>query len=253
MAVRASSRRRPWSARTVGAGTRRIGQPREGRVERRGRLAAQRRVIDVETLDAPAPVILAAVELEDVEALLDEGDEGQKIFALQPVLVEIVGRVVGGGDDDDAVLEQGLEETAEQHGIGDVLDLELVEAEKADLLGDGPRQGRDGIAVRLAAPAMEGLMDLQHEGVEMHAALPGHRRAGEEHVHQHGLARADAAEDVEPLHRGLGPSGQAEALAPAAAPAIAGPPEGIVQRLQLLGGEELGRIGLQQPGRPLAR
>ncbi len=116
-------------------------------------------MIDVEILDAPAPVIPAAVELEDVEALLDEGDEGQKIFALQPVLVEIVGRIVGGGDDDDAVVEQGLEETAEQHGIGDVLDLKLVEAEKADLLGYGPRQGRDGIAARLAPPAMEGLMD----------------------------------------------------------------------------------------------
>ena len=112
-------------------------------------------MIDVEVLDAPAPVILAAVELENVEPLLDEGDEGQKMFALQPVLVEIVGRVVRGGDDDDAVLEQGLEETAEQHGIGDVLDLELVEAEKADLLGDGPCQGRDGIAARLAAPAVE--------------------------------------------------------------------------------------------------
>ncbi len=92
---------------------------------------------------------------------------------------------------------------------------------------------------------MQRAVDLQHEGMEMDAPLPLHRRAGEEEIHQHGFAGAHAAEDIEPLRRRLGAAVQPEALAPAAA--AGRPGERIVQRLQLLGGELLGRVGLEQP------
>ena len=41
-------------------------------------------------------------------------------------------------------------------------------------------------------------MDLEHEGVEMDAPLLRLGRAGEEEIHEHRLAAADGAEDVEP-------------------------------------------------------
>src|SRR5262249_49187742 len=137
---------------------RRIGQPRKGFVERGGRRGAERRQIDVEPLDAPAPIILAAVELEDVETLFQQGDEGQEILALESILLEIVGLIVRGGDDDESVFEQGLEESPQQHGVGDVLDLEFVEAEQPGRLGNRTRERGNRITARLAAPTMQRLM-----------------------------------------------------------------------------------------------
>ena len=89
-------------------------------------------------------------------------------------------------------------------------------------------------------------MHVLHEVVEMDAALPRHRGAGEEHVHQHALAAPDLAEDVEPHRRRLGRLGEAEPHAPAALAVsrlIRGERAG--EALQLLGGEFLGRVVLQ--------
>ncbi len=69
-----------------------------------------------------------------------------------------------------------------------------------DLLGDR----HDGVGLRwralgrqLLAAAVQAGLHLEHEFVEVHAALLLHRRVGEEEVHQHGLAAADRAPDVE--------------------------------------------------------
>ena len=85
--------------------------------------------------------------------------------------------------------------------------------------GDLARDRHDGVGFRrralgrkLLAPAMQALLDLEHELVEVHAALLGHRRIGEEQVHQHRLAAADRSPDVEPVRPGrrLGRAHQAE-------------------------------------------
>src|SRR5262249_44732697 len=55
-------------------------------------------------------------------------------------------------------------------------------------LGRRPRRG-------------DALMNLAHEFVEMDATLAHHSRCCEEHVHQHGLAATNIAEDVKALHR----------------------------------------------------
>ena len=78
-------------------------------------------------------VVAAAVELEHIELLLQERDERQKPLALQPVLVELVRRAVGGRDDHHPGVEQRGEQALEDHRIGDVLDLELVEAQQRRL------------------------------------------------------------------------------------------------------------------------
>ena len=87
-------------------------------------------------------------------------------------------------------------------------------------LGDLARDRHDGVGFRrralgreLLAAAMQALLDLEHELVEVHAALLGHRRVGEEQVHQHRLAAADRSPDVKPVRPvgRLGRAHQAEA------------------------------------------
>ena len=113
-----------------------------------------------------------------VEPLLDQIDEGHEALALQAVLVEIVGLAVGGGDDGEALVEQHLEQARQDHGVGDVGDLELVEAEQprlaGDLLGDrhdGVGFGRRALGRQFLAAAVQALLDFEHELVEMHAPL----------------------------------------------------------------------------------
>ena len=143
---------------------------------------------------------------------LDHGDERQEQRAVEPVLVELVGRHVRGRDHHDAELEQPREQPAEDHGVGDVGDVELVEAEQPALLGDlgGGKPDRivagDLAVLQLLPEHAHALVHVGHELVEMRAALADHRACLEEQVHQHGLAAADVAEDVEALERSPGRS-----------------------------------------------
>ena len=73
-------------------------QGAEGLVELGVRPRAERRQVDVEVAQAVQAVVVVAAQLEDLQALLEQVDEGQEAVALQAVLVEIVGRAVGGGD-----------------------------------------------------------------------------------------------------------------------------------------------------------
>ncbi len=90
---------------------------------------------------------------------------------------------------------------------------------------------------------MQRSVHLQHDGVEMDSPLLFDRRAGKEHVHEHGFAAADPAEDVEALGFRCRAMAEAQTLAPAAARALAG--KRVVKRLQFFGGEKLGWVGLQ--------
>ncbi len=125
----------------------------EGLLERRVGRGVERMVIDRLAGERAQPIVAPAVELEHVELLLQEIDERQEALALQPVLVEIVGRPVRGRDHDDAALEQLLEEPPEDHRVGDVGDLELVEAEQRRLAGDRLGDRRDRIALDELRPA----------------------------------------------------------------------------------------------------
>jgi hypothetical protein len=88
----------------------------------------------------------------------------------------------------------------------DVGDRELIEAEHPGLFRKRPGHRRDRIVfLRRAFLArqpvlLDAVMHVGHEGVEMHAPLAPHRDCLDEHVHQHGLAAADATMDVEPPH-----------------------------------------------------
>ena len=106
------------------------GQPGETDVELLIRRGIERRQIDVHGAHVLEPVVGAGIELQKVELALQHGDARQKVLALQSVLVEVARRAVGGGDHHHTRLEQRLEQPPQDHRIGDVVDLELVEAQQ---------------------------------------------------------------------------------------------------------------------------
>ena len=71
-------------------------------------------------------------------------------------------------------------------------------AVSADHVGIGNLAARDVLPV-----GVDALMHLGHEFVEMRAALVRDRALLEEQIHQHGLAAADVAVDIEPARRRL--------------------------------------------------
>ena len=113
-------------------------------------------------------------------------------------------------------------------------------AVSADHIGIVDLAARDVLAIGIDA-----LMHLGHEFVKMRAALVRDLRLLEEQVHQHGLAAADLAMDVEPMRRGLvlvgkQPAEQALLLDRR----VAGKP--LLQRRQGLRRPLLRRIGLDR-------
>lgn len=76
-------------------------------------------------------MIDTAIELEQVETRFQQVDEGQEELAVDAVLVEIIRMPVGGRYHDHAFLEQAFKQAAQDHGIGNIRDLEFVEGQQA--------------------------------------------------------------------------------------------------------------------------
>ena len=86
---------------------------------------------------------MRASSLHDPHALLQQGDEGQEERSVQAAFVEPLRLHVGGRDHHDAFGEQSREQAPEDHGVGDVGDGELVEAEHPGLVRRAmPRRAR---------------------------------------------------------------------------------------------------------------
>ncbi len=136
-------------------------------------------------------------------------DEGQEQRAIETVLVEIVRRHIRGRHHDHAAIEKLREQPAEDHRVGNVGDVEFVEAEQPGVLRDRFAGEHDRVLVdNLAglgflAEFENALVHLLHEFMEMHAPLLLHAARVVEQVHQHGLAAPDLAVDVEALQRRL--------------------------------------------------
>ena len=172
------------------------------------RLRPERRHVAPLGAGAVEPIVARRIEMEDRHALLQERDEGKEERAVESVLVEVVGRDVGGRDDGDAAREELLEQAAEDHRVGDVVDGEFVEAEELDLR----RRVAPPPAAIGSPPFASPLFSLRRSAamrsctspmkcMEMDAALPRRRRGREEEVHEQRLAASDRAPDVEPARR----------------------------------------------------
>lgn len=81
-------------------------------------------------------VVGLAVEVQDGQSALEEVDAGDEGFALNAVLVQIVRVPVACRDDDSAVRHECFHQAAQDHGVGNIGALELVEAEDRGALGD---------------------------------------------------------------------------------------------------------------------
>src|SRR5713101_4064636 len=111
--------------------------------------------------------------------------------------------VVRGHAADDSEIHHPAEQPAHDHGIGDVVHVHLVEADEAVALGDALGERTQGIFAALQL--LELPVDVAHEVVEMHAALPDQGQAPVEAVHQEALSPAHPAPQVhaarQPLDR----------------------------------------------------
>ena len=118
-----------------------------------------------------------AAEPHHLHVLLDHGDERQEQRAVEAVLVELVGRHVRGRDHHHAELEQTREQAAENHRIGDIGDVEFVEAQQPALFGDRRRRRAGSDPRRRSrrpsalAKHPHALVHVGHEFVEMRAPL----------------------------------------------------------------------------------
>ena len=176
-----------------------VGQAEEGFAHLVGGSLAQRAVPGVEAGEAVEPVIGRAVERDHVQLRLDEINEGQEQRTVEPILVEIARRTIAGGHHGHApVANEGGEQPAHDRGVGDVADDHFVESEAFDFLGQ-PRRDRGDRVPRLSGALFaEEAVDLEHEFVEMHAALFGDPERADEEIHQHRLAAPDPAPQVNP-------------------------------------------------------
>src|SRR5262245_14120504 len=74
--------------------------------------------------------INSRVEAYDVTMPFQQRNERQEQSAVQSVFVEIARREIRGCDHEDVEFEQSGEQTAEDHCVGDVGDMEFVEAKQ---------------------------------------------------------------------------------------------------------------------------
>ena len=129
----------------------------EGALQPRVGLRPQREVIDRQVAQPHQPVIDCPVQRHHIDLAEQELDERHEPIAIEAILVEAVGRPVRRRDHHHTLLEQGLEQAAQDHGIGDVDDMELVEAEQPVLPGEIDRQnGSAGPRARRSAAADAG-------------------------------------------------------------------------------------------------
>ena len=147
-------------------------------------------------------------------------------------------------------VEQGAEQPLEDHRVGDVVDLELVEAEQRRLGREVGGDLGDRLAGAGAALLLDAGVHVEHEGVEMHPPLVRDRRGGEKQIHQHRLAAADRAPEIDaraalPAPGSPRPS-RASQPRRSRRPVI--PTSASCSMLQPGDGAKLRRVGADQPG-----
>ena len=131
--------------------------------------------------------------------ILNQLDRRQEPFALQAIPVKSIRCLVRGSDQCYTAIKQGLQESPEQHRIGDVTYMKFIETDHAGPFGKSICDPVQGIC-----PVFQGrklLVDGMHEPVEMDAQLVFKREAGKEGVHEVGFAAPHAAPKIKPFDR----------------------------------------------------
>ncbi|EKD99002.1 MAG: hypothetical protein ACD_23C00179G0003 [uncultured bacterium] len=66
------------------------------------------------------PIVGAVVHIDHIEMGLQQGNGRQKSVAIQAMKVQIIRFEIGSSDKTHTLLKQGLEQSVQNHGIGDV-------------------------------------------------------------------------------------------------------------------------------------
>ena len=189
------------------------------------------------------PIVLGGFDLVGLHALFDHGDKGQEQRPVEPAAIEVARGAVRGGDDHHLPGEKMLEQTSEDHGVGDVGHLELVKAEERGTRRDLLCRAPDRILGLLARP-LDSVMGFSHEFLEMHAPLRRERNRVEEEIEQHRLAAANGAIEIEALRRLALPCERDE---PHAEVRLGIVQEAVGEQFKLLGGQLLRDVRGEQP------
>ncbi len=125
-------------------------------------------------------------------------DRRQEPLSLQAVLVEFGRRAVRRCNQRDAAFKQGFEQSAENHGIADVTDEELVKTQHTGFAGDVV--GHLVQRIFDVFQFRETFVYFVHDAMEVVATFRIDVERSEEQVHQHGFATTDTTPDIQALH-----------------------------------------------------
>ena len=117
------------------------------------------------------------------------------------MLIKVIGRAVRGRDNNDACVKQCLEQTADQHCIGNVGDLHFVKGQKPHIRGQFRCYWRN----RIIDAALSGLghfgMNPLHKCMKMTALLGGLDLIVKQ-IHQHGFTAPHTTPHIQTRRRG---------------------------------------------------
>src|SRR5690606_28528972 len=150
-----------------------------------------------------SPIVPRSGHPDDLHVRGDAGDGGQEAVVEERIGQQVRRCVVGGEDEGDAAGEESVEQAGGEHGGADVVEVELVEADQAGVAG----QRGDGVVD--GGGGRGGGVQGGEEFVEMPAARAIGAGGGEEAVHEHGLASARRAVQVDAAGA---PAGSATAI-----------------------------------------
>ncbi len=85
---------------------------------------------------APEAIVAGSLQIKHIRFFLQPVDEGQKELALEAVSIQVPRRHIRGHDKSRPIPPQVNKKTIENQGIGDVFDLQLVQAKEARLGGE---------------------------------------------------------------------------------------------------------------------
>ena len=91
-----------------------------------GLIGGQGRKIDLRALQPVEPKVCGSPDCNNLHPRAQHVDEGGKERPVDAVLIEVVRRAVRGRDQHHALGEQGLEQTAQDHGVCNVGDLQFI-------------------------------------------------------------------------------------------------------------------------------
>jgi len=176
-----------------------LGERGEQRRQARAGVGRARRQVDARLRELAQPVVGSAGDVGHVEVALEQLDGRQEALPLQAVLVQLSRGHVRSRHQRDAAPEQALEQPPEDHGVGDVRYIQLIEAQQAR---SARQRLRDVLERGALLPDLRQLrVHLVHEAVKVQAPRVRKRQGLEEQVHQPGLAATHPAPQVQARER----------------------------------------------------